>query len=67
MVKTENKDVYLEAMEKTSARYRNLKMLGIPSRKAWEWANTRKGYWHIANSFILSRSLTNEYLTARIQ
>ena len=49
--------------KKTSARYRNLKMLGIPSRKAWEWANTRKGYWHIANSFILSRSLTNEYLT----
>lgn len=48
--------------KKTLARYRNLKMLGIPSRKAWEWANTRKGYWHIANSFILSRSLTNEYL-----
>ncbi|EDS75674.1 hypothetical protein CLOSPI_00184 [Thomasclavelia spiroformis DSM 1552] len=25
-------------------------------------ANTRKSYWHIANSFILSRTLTNERL-----
>jgi group II intron reverse transcriptase/maturase len=48
--------------KKTSARYRNLQRLGIAGNKAWEWANTRKGYWRIANSFILSRSLTNEYL-----
>ena len=48
--------------KKTSARFKNLQSLGIPKRKAWEWANTRKGYWHIANSFILSRTLTNEYL-----
>ncbi|WP_462281739.1 group II intron reverse transcriptase/maturase [Salinivirga cyanobacteriivorans] len=43
-------------------RYRNLVKLGIPKRKALEWANTRKGYWHISNSFILSRTLTNERL-----
>lgn len=48
--------------KKTSARFKNLQSLGIQKRKAWEWANTRKGYWHIANSFILSRTLTNEYL-----
>ena len=24
----------------------NLIRLGIPKSKAWEWANTRKGYWH---------------------
>lgn len=48
--------------KKVSARFRNLKALGIPEGKAWEWANTRKGYWRIANSFILTRSLTNEYL-----
>jgi len=48
--------------KKISARFTNLKTLGIPKGKAWEWANTRKGYWRIANSFILSRTLTNEYL-----
>ena len=44
-------------------RYRNLIKLGIPKGKAWEWANTRKGCWRVSNSFILSRSLTNENLT----
>ena len=43
------------------ARNENLVRLGIPVSKAWEYANTRKGYWRIANSPILSRSLTNEY------
>jgi group II intron reverse transcriptase/maturase len=43
-------------------RERNLIKLGIYKYKAWEWANTRKGYWHIANSFILSRSVTNDRL-----
>jgi len=43
-------------------RGRNLTKLGINKYKAWEWANTRKGYWHIANSYILSRTVTNERL-----
>jgi hypothetical protein len=41
----------------------NLIRLGIPKSKAWEWANTRKGYWHTANSFILSRSITTVRLS----
>jgi group II intron reverse transcriptase/maturase len=40
----------------------NLMKLGVKKSKAWEWANTRKGYWHIANSFILSTTITNERL-----
>ena len=40
-------------------RVANLIKLGINKYKAYEWANTRKGYWHIANSFILSRTITN--------
>lgn len=48
--------------KKISARFKNLKMLGTPKQKAWEWANTRKCYWRIADSFILHRTLTNEYL-----
>lgn len=43
-------------------RGRNLIKLGINKYKAWEWANTRKGYWHIANSYILHRTITDERL-----
>ena len=43
-------------------RMANLIKLGINRYKAHEWANTRKGYWHIANSFILSRTVTDERL-----
>jgi hypothetical protein len=47
----------------TRTRWRNLIKLGINKYKAWEWANTRKGYWHTAKSFILSRSVTCERLS----
>lgn len=40
----------------------NLIKLGINKQKAYEWGNTRKGYWHIANSYILSRTITDERL-----
>lgn len=46
-------------------RYVNLKKLGIPEGKAWEFANTRKGYWRTSNSPILSRSITNARLEKR--
>jgi len=48
--------------KRVRTRWRNLIKLGINKYKAWEWANTRKGYWHTANSFILSRSVTNDRL-----
>lgn len=40
----------------------NLAKLGVMKPKAWEWANTRKGYWRIANSFILSTTITTDRL-----
>lgn len=43
-------------------RGRNLIKLGINKYKAWEFANTRKGYWRTANSPILSTSITNTRL-----
>jgi group II intron reverse transcriptase/maturase len=43
------------------ARKRNLQALGIPERSAREWAGSRKGYWRLARSWVLSRSLTNAY------
>ena len=48
---------------KIKTRHDNLTKLGIDNRKAWEFANTRKGYWRISNSPILSRTLTIEHLT----
>jgi RNA-directed DNA polymerase len=48
--------------KKIKAKHDNLIKLGIEKSKAWEFANTRKGYWHIANSPILSTSITNKYL-----
>jgi len=41
---------------------RNLIRLGIDKQKAYEWSNTRKGYWRISSSYILHRSLTDEKL-----
>ncbi len=38
---------------------KNLIQLGIEERKAYEWSNTRKGYWRISASYILHRSLTD--------
>jgi len=52
---------YWKQWKRIKTKRVNLLRLGIPSRKAWEYANSRKGYWHIANSWILSRSLTITY------
>ena len=43
-------------------RLRNLIKLGIGKFKAWEYANTIKGYWRTANSPILGISITNDRL-----
>lgn len=48
--------------KKVRTKYKNLMKLGIPKGKAWEWANTRKGYARVARSFILCRAITNERL-----
>ena len=48
--------------KRVRTRQANLTKLGIAKSKSREYANTRKGYWHIANSWILSTSVTNERL-----
>jgi RNA-directed DNA polymerase len=48
--------------KKIKTKHDNLKRLGIDKFKAWEYANTRKGYWRISNSPILAMSITNKYL-----
>ena len=52
---------YWKQWKKIGTKHDNLVRLGIPTSKAWEYANTRKGYWRIACSPILSRSLTIDF------
>jgi RNA-directed DNA polymerase len=42
-------------------KVKRLQSLGVPRDKAFEWGNSRKGYWRIAGSPILSRVLNNKY------
>lgn len=53
---------YWKQWKKIKTKHDNLVKLGIENYKAWEFANTRKGYWRISNSPILNKSLTNQYL-----
>ncbi|PUZ21495.1 RNA-directed DNA polymerase, partial [Chitinophaga costaii] len=55
--------VFWKQWKRIRTRHETLVKLGIDRAKAWEYANTRKGYWRIANSWILSTSVTNERLT----
>ena len=43
-------------------KMRNLMKLGVEKSQAYQWAYTRKSYWHTAKSFILSTSITTERL-----
>jgi group II intron reverse transcriptase/maturase len=51
--------------KKISARFQSLQKLGATKQKAWEWANTRKSYWHTSKSWILSTTITNKRLEQR--
>ena len=50
--------------KRVRTRYRELQRHKIPQEQAWQWANTRKGYWRTAGSPILSRALPDNYLTS---
>ena len=47
--------------KKVKTRYKNLKKLGLNHYQAIKFANTRKGYWRVANSDILTTTLTNQF------
>lgn len=51
--------------KKIKTRFRALIKLGVSRHKAWEFANTRKGYWRTANSPILGCSITSDILERR--
>ena len=51
--------------KKVRTRYKALRKLGCPHETALMWANSRKAYWHIANSQILATTLTNDFLKSK--
>ena len=48
--------------KKPRTKVANLKKLGIPADKAYQWGNSRLSYWRIAGSPVLACSITNERL-----
>ena len=48
--------------KKPRTKVANLRKLGIPADKAYQWGNSRLGYWRIAGSPVLECSITNERL-----
>ena len=48
--------------KKARTRVKNLRKLGISKDQAYQWGNTRLGYWRIAGSPVLKCSITNEKL-----
>ena len=54
-----------KSWKKTKTKIRNLIKLGVPQWKAFEWGNSRKGYWRIASSPILHRTLGNSYWSSQ--
>ena len=46
------------------SKLHKLRVAGIPQHDARRWAFSRKGYWRIAGSPILSTALPNAYWTA---
>ena len=51
-----------KAWKKVGTKVANLIRCGIDKYKAYEWGNTRKGYWRIADSPILTRAIDNNRL-----
>ena len=51
-----------KAWKKPKTKVANLIKCGINKYQAYEWGNTRKGYWRIADSHILHKAITNEHL-----
>jgi RNA-directed DNA polymerase len=54
--------IYWKQWKRVRTRFKMLQSLGINRQKAWEFANTRKGYWRISNSPILAKTLKNDTL-----
>ena len=51
-----------KSWKKPRTRVKNLIRCGIGRWRAYQWGNTSKGYWRIADSWILTRAIGDESL-----
>ena len=51
-----------KSWKKIKTKVSNLVKCGIEKYQAYQWGNTRKGYWRIADSAILKRAISNTSL-----
>ena len=51
-----------KSWKKIGTKFRNLQRCGIKKNQAWQWANTRKGYWRTVHSPILKRAISRQQL-----
>jgi len=58
------RQIFWKQWKKIETKHDNLVRLGVDDSRAWQWANTRRGYWRIAGSAVLKTSLTNKYLAS---
>ena len=56
------RQLYWKQWKKIGTKLKALLKLGVSKVKAWMWANSRKGYWQIANSWVLSTTLKANFL-----
>lgn len=55
------RQLYWKRWKKVQTKLENLIKLGAPRYRAWQWANSRKGYWCIAGSRIMTAVMPNRY------
>ena len=51
-----------KSWKRVGTRFKNLMKCGISRWQSLQWANSRKGYWRVADSPISHRAITNERL-----
>ena len=61
-LRTRMRVVIWKQWKKPKTRVKNLMKLGMEDWKAYRNGNTRKGYWAVAGSGILTTTVTNERL-----
>ena len=62
MASSQNPHVYLENLEALKIKVANLIKCGIDRWRAYQWGNTRKGYWRIVDNVVLKRAIPNTSL-----
>jgi len=55
------RQLYWKRWKRVRTRFENLILLGISRNNAYHWANTRKSYWCIAGSRIMTAVMPNRY------